>query len=289
MGYDVGCMVKNSYKFGVILSAVEGSPATTSCAHGWRSFTTLRMTLSVMKGSLLLLLLLLPTMASAKSLIADISDHLINIDSKFTGADILLFGARNDPGDIVVVLRGPKHSYIVRKKERVAGIWVNRSQVRFDEVDSFYTVAASRPIYAINGDSLLPALAIGINNLPFTVVNKPKDLDIEPYKNALLEWQADADLYYSSNRPITFMGEILFRTVIRFPDIIPRGDYTAETYLVNNGQILAAQSTPIQVKKVGFDAFVSDMAHDYAALYGLVAVSMALIAGWFAGFIFRKL
>jgi uncharacterized protein (TIGR02186 family) len=227
--------------------------------------------------------------AQAKSLISDISDHLINIDSKFTGTDILLFGARNDPGDIIVVVRGPSKGYIVRKKERIAGIWVNRQQVRFENIDSFYTIASSRPLYAMKSDAMLSSLGIGMNNLPYRVIKKSDVVNAEPYKNALRDYQLQSKLYLSNKHAIPLIGEILFRVVVRLPDNIQRGVYTAETYLVNNGQLLAMQSTPIIVQKTGFDAYISDIAHDHAIIYGLTAVAMALFAGWMAGIVFRKL
>lgn len=234
-------------------------------------------------------LLAYPSLAAAKSLISDISDHIINIDTKFTGTDILLFGARNEPGDIVVVLRGPRQSYAVRKKERIAKIWVNREQVRFDDVDSFYAIASSRPLQALKSDSLLASLRIGIHNLPFVVVGNKRNIPVGPFRDALFDKQLHSNLYASAKRSIPFMGEILFRTVIRFPENIPRGTYTAETYLINNGQLISVQSTPIIVRKIGFDAYISDLAHDNAVVYGLLSIGMALVAGWLAGLLFRKM
>src|SRR5687767_9721209 len=90
------------------------------------------------------LTLLLSTSAFATPLVADLSNYRIDIDSRFNGTRIFLFGARNDNGDIVVVVRGPSKNYIVRRKEEVAGIWVNRDRMRLFDVPDFYTVASSR-------------------------------------------------------------------------------------------------------------------------------------------------
>ena len=51
----------------------------------------------------------------AKPVIADLSDYDIRIDSSFTGTSLLLFGARNEPGDVIVVVRGPKKKFVVQK------------------------------------------------------------------------------------------------------------------------------------------------------------------------------
>ena len=52
------------------------------------------------------------------------------------------------PADIVVVVKGPTQSVLVREKEKVAGIWVNADRTRYRSAPSFYAIASSRPISA---------------------------------------------------------------------------------------------------------------------------------------------
>src|SRR6516164_11463525 len=84
--------------------------------------------------------------ARAQGLVADLTSHLIAITTGFTGASVVLFGATDGPGDVIVAVRGPEREMTVRRKNRVAGIWVNTQQVTFSNLPSFYAVAASRPI-----------------------------------------------------------------------------------------------------------------------------------------------
>src|SRR3546814_6756500 len=72
--------------------------------------------------------------AQAEELLVDISQHLVAITTGFTGADVLLFGVREGPGEIVVVVRGPHMSTTVRRKDRIAGIW--RSEEHTAELQS---------------------------------------------------------------------------------------------------------------------------------------------------------
>lgn len=227
-------------------------------------------------------ILIFPFSAFSRPVIADLALRKIDIDSGFTGTDILLFGARNDPGDIVVVVRGPERSYTVRKKERVAGIWVNKKQRVFNDVYGFNVVASNRPLEDIHNDYLLNSLHIGTD-----VESLPEGNDGE-FKEALLKMEQDKNLYSPKIEEVSFIGDTLFRTVIRFPENIIRGVYTAEIYLFSDGQLSGLQSTPIIVSKKGFDAAVYDFAYKHPLLYGLLAVSIALFAGWIAGVIFRR-
>lgn len=234
----------------------------------------------------------IPSWGMAKPLVADLSSRSVKIDSGFTGTELLLFGARNDAGEIVVLLRGPYDSYIVRKKERVAGIWVNRKQVQFDNVEGFYAIASSRELTNYQNSYLLKSLGIGIDQLPNSLMQKATlhrkaDRDGE-FSRALLAFKQREDLYPVSVNTVSFIGETLFRTLIPIPEKIPRGTYVAEIYLLSDGQLSGIQSTPLIVEKTGFDAFIYDLAYQHSFFYGLLAIVVALGAGWLAGVIFKK-
>lgn len=225
--------------------------------------------------------------AHAKPLVADISIHDIKIDSGFTGTEILLFGAKNEAGDLVVVLRGPEKDFIVRRKEQVFGIWMHREEVRIDDAPVYYALASTRPIDNIRNPRLLNTLQLGTDHLLHKPINHSEE-EQEEFYDAFLRNRKNMRLYPGSDGLITFMGETLFRTVINIPDSIPRGTYTAEAYLISEDQLLGMQVTPLSVTKTGFDAFIFDLAHEHPYFYGAVAILLALFAGWVAGLIFSK-
>ena len=85
--------------------------------------------------------------AAAKGIVADVDDHLVEITTDFAGQDILVFGAIDGPGDVILVMRGPAGRVAVHQKDRFAGIWVNANSIEFDDVPSLYGVASSRPLF----------------------------------------------------------------------------------------------------------------------------------------------
>lgn len=227
-----------------------------------------------------LLIFLFAASAEAKPLIADMSGYRIEINSSFTGTTLLLFGARNETGDVVVVVRGPDNNYIIRKKEQVGGVlWLNRRKQRLYDVPSFYLVASSRPLKEIRNNEVLKQLGIGLGNI--TMQGK------EEFVNAFLAHQQINALYMMLEK-ISFMDESLFKLVLPFPDNIPRGNYTAEIYLINDGALTSMQSIPLHVERTGFDAFIFESAQKNGVLYGLFAMFMALGIGWCASRIIHK-
>ncbi len=243
----------------------------------------------MIKRLLLLLLLAYPTALSASPLVADLSNYRIDMDSSFSGSRIFLFGARNDNGDVIAVVRGPSKDFVVRKKEKIAGIWINSERMKFYDVPDFYAVATSKPLSEIEQAALFRQLGIGQENL----LSPPADpKKLEPFKHfsqAFFDYQYGRRLYTGEPGVIQFMGEMLFKTVIEFPDNIPPGAYTAEFYLLSDGEITGMQSTPITVVKTGLDAFLYAYAHQHPALYGLSAIVLALVIGWFTGRLFERM
>ena len=107
---------------------------------------------------------------------SDISTREISIQSNFTGIDIVLFGSIDfsrapspdeGPYDVVMTIRGPNRPIVVRKKERIAGVWMNGPSKTFPTVPGFYAVLASRPLRAIAPKDTLQKLGIGFSSLDF--------------------------------------------------------------------------------------------------------------------------
>jgi uncharacterized protein (TIGR02186 family) len=87
---------------------------------------------------------------------------------------------------------------------------------------------------------------------------------------------------------VEFLGSRLFRTDLRLPANVPTGAYEAKVYYLNEGQVVSAQTTPLFVSKVGVEAEIFDFAYEQSALYGVIAILIALMAGWLAHIAFRR-
>ncbi len=244
-------------------------------------------------GLLVLLALLVPLAllaapARAGPMVADLSSHLIAIDSGFTGSEVLLYGALDGEGDVIVVVTGPEESVTVRRKDRVVGIWMNRESMQFDGVPAFYTVAASRPLAEIAEPALLALHRIGIDALDIRPAGEYPPEQVAPFREALVRNRVRDGLYTADLGDVSFLGGRLFRTLLKFPANVPTGTYRAEVLLFRGGEVISAEATPLFVNKTGFQAEVNYFAHELPAYYGIAAILLALFAGWLAAVVFRK-
>jgi uncharacterized protein (TIGR02186 family) len=221
-------------------------------------------------------------------LIADLSSHLVAISTGFSGANVLLFGAVEGDGDVVVVVRGPNQPEVVRRKERVLGVWLNNAQAVVEDAPAYYRVASSRPLAAVATEADLDRHQIGVDRLILHIRTKDQGASVSDYRRALLRLKETAGLYASKTGPVSFIGGRLFRTEMDFPANVPTGTYTVAIYLLRNGEVMNAQTTPLIVSKIGLGAEIFDFANRHAALYGVLAILLATVAGWLGAAAFRR-
>ncbi|MDH3472066.1 MAG: TIGR02186 family protein [Rhodospirillales bacterium] len=227
--------------------------------------------------------------AIAQPLVVDLSDHRVAITTGFSGAEVLAFGAIDEPGEVVLVVHGPLRPVTMHRKARIAGIWINTASMTFDQAPSFYAVASSRPLDEIASPSVLARNQIGIENLRLELPRAKASPNVaKAWRDALIRTHQNIDLYGSEVARIGFLGSRLFSTRVRFPANVPTGTYRATTYLFVDGRVESAQTTPLIISKAGLEADIFDFAHQQGALYGAIAILVALMAGWLAHIAFRK-
>lgn len=229
-----------------------------------------------------------PAPASSQSIVTDLSTREVAISTGFTGAELLLFGATEGFGDIVVTVEGPKRDEIIRRKERVAGIWVNGTSVTFENAPAYYRTAASKPLSEIAAPEVLEKLQIGSSRIDLSTRSSRGAEAILEFREAFIRSKKRQALYSEDISDIKITRGRLFRSTIPFPVNVPIGTYEVTVHLFKDGRLVSSEKTPLTVQKVGLEAQIYDFAHDHAAWYGLIAIAIALVAGWLAGVIFRR-
>ena len=221
-------------------------------------------------------------------LVAALSNHLVAISTGFSGTDVLLFGAIEGSGDVVVVVRGPESVATVHRKGRNFGIWVNEADLAFANVPGYWSISSSRPLQTLVPDDVADFHQLGLQYLRLKPLEKSSDRRIREFRAALIRNKQRAGLYTDTPGEITFLGNRLFRTDLWIPANAPIGIYTVSVYLIRDNDVVSAETTPLVVGKVGFEARVYDVAHRRPLGYGILAVLIAAMAGWTANLMFRK-
>lgn len=241
--------------------------------------------------------LLLLCAADEPMLVPDVSQRDVEIQYSFTGADLLLFGAIVYPdgrrpkkaADIMVVLKGPDQSITMREKQKVAGIWVNADSARFRSAPSFYAIASSRPIGKVVDERTAAIYEMGVDKLQLSPSSLNDNAELERFQKGLIDLRERAGLYVEQQGTVEITDGVLYRARLPLSARVIVGDYTAETFLVQDGRVVAAAVRDITIRKSGFERFMAVAAEQWPFLYGLVAMMLAVGMGWAAGAIARRI
>lgn len=241
-----------------------------------------------------LLALLLLSGQSEPILVPEVSQHEVQVRQGFTGTELLLFGAILDPRgtragrdyDIVVVLKGPTEAIRVREKQKVAGVWINADSTAFRSAPSFYALASSKPVDRIVDERAAAIYELGLDWLQLSPIGVIDPAEQARFSAGLVDLKRRQRLYQENPGGVSINEQVLYQARIDLPSNVSTGTYTAETFAIARGQVIASATAKIEVRKLGFERFVADAAQQWGLFYGLAAVALAVGMGWLAGRVF---
>jgi uncharacterized protein (TIGR02186 family) len=245
----------------------------------------------MMRHVLLALVFFATPAAAEENLVSGISQDVIQITSNYTGSDIVVFGdveqqQKAEGRDIVVVVRGPDTVLTVRRRDRVAGIWINHDAASLSGMPSFYFLASTRPLGRIAPAAALTRYGIGVAGLQPGTVHAHHE--VEPFRQAALRLMAAEGFYRETPGGVEFLSDTLFRAHVPVPAGVAVGQYDVEVFLLRDGDVVSAQSTPLFIDQTGLERRLFNWAHNQPFGYGLAAVLMALTMGWISSVLFRR-
>lgn len=224
----------------------------------------------------------------------EVSQHEIQVRQGFTGTELLLFGAILDPTgtragrdyDIVVVLKGPTQAVRLREKQKIAGIWINADSTALRSAPSFFAVASSRPIGQIVDDRTAAIYELGLDWLQLSPIGAIDPAEQARFSAGLVDLRRREGLYSEDPNGVTISEQVLYQARISLPSSVQTGTYTAETFAITKGRVIASATARVEVRKIGFERFVAVFADQNSLLYGLLVVSVSVGMGWLAGRLF---
>lgn len=81
--------------------------------------------------------------------------------------------------------------------------------------------------------------------------------------------------------------DTLFRTDVDLPANLVEGAYLTRFFLLRDRQVVAMRETFVDVRKVGLERWLYELARGQPAAYGVLALAIAALAGLAASTAFR--
>lgn len=230
-------------------------------------------------------------------LVPEVSQHKVELQQGFTGTTLLLFGAvlgpdgvqPDDPYDVIVVLRGPSQQIRLREKQQIGGIWMNADALDFRSAPSYFAVASNRPVDQIVDDRTAAIFEFGTEFIQLSPSGTIDPEEQARFREGLVDLKQRQGLYKQNFEGVTLRGGVLYHARIALPSSVQVGTYTAETFAISKGRVVASAIAEVEVEKVGFERLVEFAALDWSFFYGLIAISLSVGMGWVAGRLFAMI
>jgi len=244
---------------------------------------------------LIWLCLATPAAAQDEVIVSGLSQNRVAITANFDGSEILIYGAvrrEAPPPDagllqVIITVEGPSTPLVIRRKERVAGIWINNAAVTIDAAPSFYAVATTGPIADILSDTENLRHRITIDRVIRAVGISDEAAGALEFVRALGRIRTGEDRYRIDEGTVQLTAETLFRTDVVLPANLTEGNYRVRIFLMRQGRVVDHQERVIRVNKAGLERVLFTLAHDQPLAYGGLALVLAVLAGWGASAVFR--
>ena len=233
--------------------------------------------------------------AAQEVIVAGMSQNRVSITADFDGSEILIYGAvkrdapppKGGPLEVIVTVEGPSTPVAVRRKDRVAGIWINNASVLVDSAPSFYAVATTGPLDYILSDIDNLRYGITLERMIRAIGISDEADKAGEFVLALLRVRTNEGRYRVLEGKVELTEDTLFRTDVVLPANLTEGEYKVRLFLLRDKRVIASQERVIGVRKEGLERLIFNMAQQQPLAYGLLSLALAALAGWGASAAFR--
>ena len=242
-----------------------------------------------MHARVLLLILGLWCQASLASALT-VEPNPVLVNATFRGGLVRVSGT-TEPGSLVfVAITGSRVEEKLNRKGRLGPLWANVGSLRFSGAPRLCLVASSQPVPKNLDPQILAQHPLDLE----AVVRQSK---VEPATDVALMQREYLRLKKAQGVYGQFVGAVkvtpsgeqaTYTASIPWPDKASAGEYAVEVVHLKQGAVIAHEKATLEVKLVGLPGFISHLAFQKSALYGILSVVIALSVGFVTGLVFKK-
>jgi hypothetical protein len=238
----------------------------------------------------LLLALIAPSPGDAGTNL-QVTPDSIEIGTFFSGARVEVSAEIPAGSDAVIEVLGKNIEEQLLRKGRHWDIWMNVGEIDIEGAPSLYYVMSTDPagFSGVATDS-----SYGYHSLKKQVsfVGDVKGLKRTRIFDEFIKLKESEKLYgeYPGTVKVSQLSgnRSRIRGTFRIPSKVAPGDYLVRLSVHADGRLVATESVSIGIDMVSLPAFLSTLALQHGALYGLLAVVVAVAFGYVTGLVFRK-
>ena len=178
------------------------------------------------------------------------------------------------------------------RKGKVVIFWMAVKQFEISNVPFLYKIICSGNLNEVLTEDLKEKLNIGYEVLKENMELKllkgePGEDDNQVVFDGFVKMKEKFGLYAVQENAIEIKDGLSFDFELGLSDRSVGGNYTVDCFAVKDGKVVGKAEKTITVEKVGLTRWFMNMANHYSAVYGIMAVIVAISVGLIVGFIFK--
>lgn len=228
---------------------------------------------------------------AADRLTSEITPNHIPVTIGYHGTSLTVKGRSDGDTHLLIKITNKSRHAELKYKAKVGGIvWMKKGKLTFKNLPDIYMLFGTK-----NPETLLTPAELKQYHIGYKSLIADAKVEDEQGKEAERKWLQDFisfkehdGLYLIKNDAIQREQGGNFKLVIDWPFQAGPDKYTVETFAVREGRIIDRTTQHVEVERSGLIAALSGMAFEHPALYGIMAVIVAMVAGFSVGTIFKK-
>ena len=218
-----------------------------------------------------------------------VSPRRVNIGTFFDGAQVSLEAEIPPGSQAVVEVMGDMGNLDLRRKGRRGGLWMSVGEIRIQNAPNLYLLMSSSPkLPVLNGAATPWGFDALQSKLTFSGALDPHEKD--RFFHELIELKESEGLFGIIPGGLKIKpaagGERVSGS-FQLPAKVAPGTYQVRLSVIQDGKLSEQTTETIKVDMVGFPAAMASLAFNHSALYGLIAVLLAIAVGFIMGFMFK--
>ncbi len=241
--------------------------------------------------TIILLLCIMTMLLPSRGLAFSHTPQTIYIGATYNGAEMHVSGEIGKDEDAVVQILGSDQEAHFKLKGKVGGIlWMTVAHLTFKHSPSVYMLYLPKHL-ANMGEKQLEKWGFGYPVIYSKITIEPTPKNKKQIFKDFLKLKQKDRLYKIEDNGINYSikgDKKIFEAIVKLPPKIPPGKYEIKVYKIGpNKKITGIDTDYFDIKLTGFPLFITQMAFNHSLIYGILAVIIAVMAGFLMGFLFK--
>jgi uncharacterized protein (TIGR02186 family) len=249
-----------------------------------------RTLLTITWASLIFITLTAAGMA-APPVSVQVEPNLVPIGAMYNGAQVVATGEIPSDAQVIVQVTGDREDTVLSEKGKAFGLlWMNTGEVTLQGAPTVYMLYLPET-GSSEGSGNARWRDVGFESLRKQIAikssNGKADLDFDEF----LKLKQKEGLYAIHKGALTYGKEEgvvrTFSCKMFIPPRMHQGTYEVTAIVIKDGKVLKKMTEQLKIRRAGFTKFMTGLALNHGALYGVMACLVALMAGLFMGLVFK--